>query len=121
MNIAMEQTEEYVNGQLKEKYGDAFIRGNNGAALCVCFFFFLIQVFSLRLPHFPSFVYQHPEETSSSIIKLNSSCQVFTLFVADVEDFVESSRQPVSVILCLRLRHHRQCSTPRRSDLQRVL
>ena len=31
MNIAMEQTEEYVNGQLKNKYGDAFIRGNNGA------------------------------------------------------------------------------------------
>jgi hypothetical protein len=30
MNIAMEQTEEYVNGQLKSKYGDAFIRGNNG-------------------------------------------------------------------------------------------
>lgn len=31
MNIAMEQTEEYVNGQLKNKYGDCFIRGNNGA------------------------------------------------------------------------------------------
>ena len=30
MNIAMEQTEEYVNGQLKAKYGDTFIRGNNG-------------------------------------------------------------------------------------------
>jgi len=29
MNIAMEQTEEYVHGQLKGKYGDAFIRGNN--------------------------------------------------------------------------------------------
>ena len=29
MNVAMEQTEEYVNGQLKEKYGDAFLRGNN--------------------------------------------------------------------------------------------
>lgn len=29
MNVAMEQTEEYVNGQLKSKYGDAFIRGNN--------------------------------------------------------------------------------------------
>ncbi|CAL6414224.1 unnamed protein product [Bathycoccus prasinos] len=29
MNIAMEHTEEYVNGQLKNKYGDAFIRGNN--------------------------------------------------------------------------------------------
>ena len=31
MNIAMEQTEEYDNGQLKAKYGDCFIRGNNGA------------------------------------------------------------------------------------------
>ena len=29
MNIALEQTEEYVNGQLKNKYGDAFIPGNN--------------------------------------------------------------------------------------------
>jgi len=28
-NIAMEDTEEYVNGQLKKKYGDCFIRGNN--------------------------------------------------------------------------------------------
>ncbi|KAJ3152136.1 U4/U6-U5 snRNP complex subunit lsm6 [Irineochytrium annulatum] len=31
MNIALEQTEEYVNGQLKNKYGDCFIRGNNGS------------------------------------------------------------------------------------------
>lgn len=30
MNIAMEQTEEYVNGQLKANYGECFIRGNNG-------------------------------------------------------------------------------------------
>ncbi|KAJ1918920.1 U4/U6-U5 snRNP complex subunit lsm6 [Mycoemilia scoparia] len=30
MNIALEQTEEYVNGELKNKYGDAFVRGNNG-------------------------------------------------------------------------------------------
>uniref|UniRef100_A0A1I7UUY4 U6 snRNA-associated Sm-like protein LSm6 n=1 Tax=Caenorhabditis tropicalis TaxID=1561998 RepID=A0A1I7UUY4_9PELO len=29
MNIALEQTEEYSNGQLQNKYGDAFIRGNN--------------------------------------------------------------------------------------------
>lgn len=29
LNIALEQTEEYVNGQLKGKYGDTFIRGNN--------------------------------------------------------------------------------------------
>jgi U6 snRNA-associated Sm-like protein LSm6 len=25
------RAQEYVNGQLKNKYGDAFIRGNNGA------------------------------------------------------------------------------------------
>jgi len=29
MNIAMEQTEEYKNGVLTNKYGDCFIRGNN--------------------------------------------------------------------------------------------
>ncbi|KAF8476127.1 hypothetical protein BDZ91DRAFT_711037 [Kalaharituber pfeilii] len=29
MNIALEKTEEYVNGKLKHKYGDVFIRGNN--------------------------------------------------------------------------------------------
>ena len=39
MNIAMEQTEEYVNGQLNEKYGDAFIRGNNGTDPPVSFSF----------------------------------------------------------------------------------
>lgn len=29
MNIAMEQTQEYVSGQLKNSYADTFIRGNN--------------------------------------------------------------------------------------------
>lgn len=29
MNIALEQTEEYVNGRVTNKYGDAFVRGNN--------------------------------------------------------------------------------------------
>ncbi|KZT51197.1 U6 snRNA-associated Sm-like protein LSm6 [Calocera cornea HHB12733] len=29
MNIALEQTEEYVDGVVVNKYGDAFIRGNN--------------------------------------------------------------------------------------------
>ncbi len=29
MNIALEQTEEYANGVLQNKYGDTFIRGNN--------------------------------------------------------------------------------------------
>lgn len=30
MNIALEQTEEHVNGAVTNRYGDAFIRGNNG-------------------------------------------------------------------------------------------
>ncbi|CAL5867747.1 uncharacterized protein PFLUO_LOCUS1966 [Penicillium psychrofluorescens] len=29
MNIALENTEEFVNGKLRRKYGDAFVRGNN--------------------------------------------------------------------------------------------
>lgn len=31
MNIALEKTEEYVNGKLRNSYGDAFVRGNNGS------------------------------------------------------------------------------------------
>ncbi|KAK1448398.1 U6 snRNA-associated Sm-like protein LSm6 [Colletotrichum cuscutae] len=30
MNIALEKTEEYVNGTKRRSYGDAFVRGNNG-------------------------------------------------------------------------------------------
>ncbi|KAI9311252.1 U6 snRNA-associated Sm-like protein LSm6, partial [Dichotomocladium elegans] len=29
MNIALENTEEYVDGVFKNRYGDTFIRGNN--------------------------------------------------------------------------------------------
>lgn len=29
MNIVLEQTEEYISGEFKRKYGEAFIRGNN--------------------------------------------------------------------------------------------
>ncbi|KIJ26569.1 hypothetical protein M422DRAFT_38155 [Sphaerobolus stellatus SS14] len=29
MNIALEQTEEYVNGNVTNRYGDCFVRGNN--------------------------------------------------------------------------------------------
>jgi U6 snRNA-associated Sm-like protein LSm6 len=29
MNIALEKTEEYVNGALRKTFGDAFVRGNN--------------------------------------------------------------------------------------------
>jgi U6 snRNA-associated Sm-like protein LSm6 len=30
MNIALEKTEEHVDGVKKRSYGDAFVRGNNG-------------------------------------------------------------------------------------------
>ncbi|RMJ27734.1 hypothetical protein PHISP_01378 [Aspergillus sp. HF37] len=29
MNIALEKTQEFVNGKLRHNYGDAFVRGNN--------------------------------------------------------------------------------------------
>ena len=35
MNIAMEQTEEYYDGQLKARYGDCFLRGNNGKFIII--------------------------------------------------------------------------------------
>ncbi len=31
MNVAMENTKEVVDGDVKAQFGDAFIRGNNGA------------------------------------------------------------------------------------------
>ena len=30
MNLALEKTEEHVDGVKKRSYGDAFVRGNNG-------------------------------------------------------------------------------------------
>jgi hypothetical protein len=33
MNIALEQTEEHVNGVVTNRYGDAFVRGNNGTSV----------------------------------------------------------------------------------------
>ena len=67
MNIAMEQTEEYVNGQLKAKYGDTFIRGNNGAAAqrpshCDT------RLSRRAHPH-RSALHQHAEETVTSVVK----------------------------------------------------
>jgi len=44
MNIALEQTEEYVNGVVTNKYGDAFVRGNNGT-------FFSSSSYPLRWNH----------------------------------------------------------------------
>jgi len=36
MNIALEQTKEYVDGKMRRNYGDAFVRGNNGEMSWFC-------------------------------------------------------------------------------------
>lgn len=47
MNIAMEQTEEYVDGQLKARYGDCFLRGNNGKSFLFHQIYFSIFSFTI--------------------------------------------------------------------------
>ena len=59
MNVVLEQTEEYVEGQLKNKYGDAFIRGNNGKV------FIYNELFS-------SFLHQYSETWRLKIVVLFS-------------------------------------------------
>ena len=55
MNIAMEQTEEYVNGQLKNKYSIAFILGNDGTLKDDSLFYCYYSNF-LFLPHINDWV-----------------------------------------------------------------
>ena len=43
MNIALEQTEEYVNGAVTNRYGDTFVRGNNGAFILTLSIFNLLN------------------------------------------------------------------------------
>lgn len=54
MNIALENTEEYVNGQLKNSYGDTFIRGNNGKAPGQHICYSLLTLSNIRLQFFTS-------------------------------------------------------------------
>lgn len=42
MNIALEDTKEFVEGKMRRNYGDAFVRGNNGMFLFLLFFWFLV-------------------------------------------------------------------------------
>jgi len=51
MNIALEKTEEFVNGKLRRSYGDAFVRGNNGSSLdstLMCHILIIDQCFTSR-------------------------------------------------------------------------
>lgn len=41
MNIALEDTKEFVEGKMRRNYGDAFVRGNNGMFSFWFWFWFL--------------------------------------------------------------------------------
>ena len=49
MNIALEQTEEHVNGVVTNRYGDAFIRGNNGVHILLSLQFRVNLLLGCRL------------------------------------------------------------------------
>ena len=55
---AADAAQEYSNGQLKNKYGDAFIRGNNGARLVAR---------SLHLPCIPCFLHAQARTRRSDV------------------------------------------------------
>lgn len=42
MNIALEDTKEFVEGKMRRNYGDAFVRGNNGMFSFWCWFWFFL-------------------------------------------------------------------------------
>lgn len=42
MNIALEKTQEFVNGTKRREYGDTFVRGNNGM-LSLDYYFFSVS------------------------------------------------------------------------------
>ena len=69
MNIAMEQTEEFVDGQLKAKYGDCFIRGNNGKFLSLQF------LPSVRVENvFTIIIDRLAMQSSTLLVKSESKC-----------------------------------------------
>jgi hypothetical protein len=35
MNVALEDAEEWANGRVTARYGDCFVRGNNGEYVCL--------------------------------------------------------------------------------------
>ena len=43
LNLCMEETEEYERGVVKTRFGDVFLRGNNGllVVLCICLRYYI--------------------------------------------------------------------------------
>jgi U6 snRNA-associated Sm-like protein LSm6 len=49
LNIALEQTQEWVQGSLTHSYGDTFIRGNNGLSFFSCTLSLIVYLLILFL------------------------------------------------------------------------
>lgn len=49
MNIALEDTKEFVEGKMRRNYGDAFVRGNNGVFFFLLFWFWFFLGGHIRL------------------------------------------------------------------------
>jgi hypothetical protein len=86
MNIAMEQTEEYVNGQLKNKYGDAFIRGNNGTTWISK----------------PNYLNVSSPENYFIVAILFSACAIYILMLVAQMQFCTSARQSGPLLMAHR-------------------
>ena len=74
MNIAMEQTEEHVNGVITNRYGDAFIRGNNGMHLWAFCLFYSFLTYALA----PKSCTSRRQSRSESTLLLH--CKIIVLF-----------------------------------------
>lgn len=88
MNIAMEQTEEYVDGQLTSKYGDCFIRGNNGK--CVCRNETLQScnlVFLAFCTDYPSGIFSSDIEKYCTSLAKGGRCLVLNVYRGGIEWF----------------------------------
>jgi U6 snRNA-associated Sm-like protein LSm6 len=96
MNIAMEQTEEYVDGQLKAKYGDCFIRGNNGECIQHAFHFvthiYLFVSFSLTLYIYFQYCTFHLKRKSKFDIVVIKSKHRYESMMIERKDVGQSSR-----------------------------
>ena len=81
MNIAMEQTEEYVDGQLKARFGDCFIRGNNGESSSLGLFTPLILPSSKKFT--TNFLSQYFTSAQRKVGSKRSKARIMNDIVAD--------------------------------------
>lgn len=105
MNIALEQTEEHVGGRVTNRYGDTFIRGNNGMSLQASVMLVVLTsvrqyyISLLQNPYKPHCGSTHCKILSNDAIKVAVSCQttsrLFAIFAGMVKSFASNSLEPL--------------------------